>query len=67
MYFDMTFKDFTHLRWLSRNNSISGRTSFKTNTMFTVVGMRVLVAPAYKRQEAMKEYGHICLYCQTDS
>ena len=34
MYFDMAFKDFTHLRWLSRNNSISGRTSFKTNTMF---------------------------------
>ena len=36
MYFDMAFKDFTHLRWLCRNNSISGRTSFKTNTMFTL-------------------------------
>ena len=38
MYFDMTFKDFSYLKWLSRNNSISGCTSFKTNTtMFTLV------------------------------
>ena len=35
MYFDMAIKDFTHLRWLSRNNSISGRTSFKTNVYFS--------------------------------
>ena len=29
MYFDMTFKYFTRLRCLSKNNSISGHTSFK--------------------------------------
>ena len=36
MHSDMAFKDFSHIRWLSRNNSISGRTSFKTNTMYTL-------------------------------
>ena len=37
MHSDMAFKDFSHIRWLSRNNSISGRTSFKTNSMFTLL------------------------------
>ena len=31
----MTFKDFAHLRWLRRNNSIFDRTSYKMNTLFT--------------------------------
>ena len=37
MYFDMAFNDFIHLRWLSSNNCLSGRTSFKTNSMFTLL------------------------------
>ena len=41
MYCDIAFKDFTHLRWLSRKNSISGRSSFKTNTMFTLIITRL--------------------------
>ena len=43
MYVHMACKNFTHLRRVSRNNSISGSTSFKKNKMFTLITGRPLV------------------------